>query len=218
MIFLVHFPYLCADLHMRKQTVPKVAHYAQEMTFSWHTSATCPECAPIPLVSYRPSHVTLLCLMPTKARKRKTWKARFRCYLRLSAHRTSNQDWLLCYPTVNKITYNPQISKFPWPTSRTYTGVPRAMYCCLMSKSCSTLLPYLHIRKAKDTPNSTSSVLFKALCTLELKARGAAKWSNWAKYSCIMLRKESFPDTQAWLVQKVYNCLVCSSVHEKYAL
>ena len=43
------------DLHLRKPTVPKDTHYAQEKTFPWHTNTTCPECAPIRLVRYRAS-------------------------------------------------------------------------------------------------------------------------------------------------------------------
>ena len=39
----------------------------------------------------------------------------------------------------------------------------------------------IHIRKAKHTPKSTSLVVFKALCTLDLKPGVTAKWSNCAK-------------------------------------
>ena len=54
------------DSHLRKPTVPKVMHFAQERTFSWHTSATRPECAPIHLLRYRPS-----CYTPPNSMKAK---------------------------------------------------------------------------------------------------------------------------------------------------
>ena len=77
------------DSHLPRATVSKGTHYGQERTFPWHTSATCPECSPIHLVRYRPSHFTLLGITPIELEKRKTWwKAWFRCYLRLSAQRT----------------------------------------------------------------------------------------------------------------------------------
>ena len=50
----------------------------------------------------------------------------------------------------------------------------QCLMCCPKSKSCSSLLPYEYIRKAKHTPNSTVSVLLKALCTLEMKPKGVA--------------------------------------------
>ena len=54
------------DSHLRKPTLPKVTHYAQERAFPWHTSATCPECAPIHLVPHGPSNAKLLGLVPIK--------------------------------------------------------------------------------------------------------------------------------------------------------
>ena len=48
----------------------------------------------------------------------------------VSAQRTSNQDLLLRDPTVSKVTHYPQITKFPWPTSRMCSAVPRALQCC----------------------------------------------------------------------------------------
>ena len=51
------------DSHLRQPTVPNVTHYGQERMFPWQTSATCLECAPIRLVLYIPSHVTLLGLL-----------------------------------------------------------------------------------------------------------------------------------------------------------
>ena len=113
------------DSHIRKPTVPKFTHYAQEMTLPWHTSGTCPECAPIRLVML---HSTALCPFRTKAKE--MVNARFRCYLRLSAQISSNQDGLLRDPTVTKVKHYPQITKFPWTTSascRRCTAVPRAL-------------------------------------------------------------------------------------------
>ena len=71
-----------------------------------------------------------------------------------------------------------------------------------ISLSCSTLLPYEH------TPNSTVSVLFKALCTLDLKPSGAARWSNYAQ-NRTLCTKNCFPVTDVWIVQNVHNSVVC---------
>ena len=67
-----------------------------ERTFLWHTSAICPECETIRLVRNWPSHVS--------RKRNRWWKARFRCYLRLSAQRISNQDGLHRDPTVKKMS------------------------------------------------------------------------------------------------------------------
>ena len=56
------------NLHLRKLTVLKDTHYAQERTFPWHASATCPKFATIRLVRYRPRHVTFLGPYYTKAK------------------------------------------------------------------------------------------------------------------------------------------------------
>ena len=50
----------------------------------------------------------------------------------------------------------------------------------------------IHIRKAKQTPNSTVSVLFKALCTLHLKPRLPAKWSNCAQIYALCTGNKDF--------------------------
>ena len=140
------------------------------------------------------------------ARKQKLWwKGRFLCYLRLSAKRTSNQDGLFHDPTASKVTQYPQITKFPWRTSRMCNALPRALY--------STSV-WIHIRKAKHTPNSTASVLFKALCTQDLKSREAAKWSNCVRIHA-MHTKQSFPVTKVWIVQILHNSVSCTAVSMK---
>ena len=73
---------------------------------------------------------------------------------------------------------------------------------------------WIHIRKAKDTPNSTVSVLFKALCTLDLKPRGAAV-IELCPNSCIMHMKQSFLDTKVWLLQNVHISVSCIVVSKK---
>ena len=98
------------DSHLPKPYVPKVRQYPQEWTFPRHTSATCPECALFRLVQQRPSPWPYA----HTARKRKIWwKTRFRCYLRLSAQRTWNQDGLLRDATLSKVTHHQPITKFP---------------------------------------------------------------------------------------------------------
>ena len=81
---------------------------------------------------------------------------------------------------------------------------------------------WIHIRRAKHTPNSTVSVLFKALCSLDLKRRGAAKWSNCVQIHVID-RKQTFPDTKVWIVQNVHNSVLCmtcvqNSSNKSYAI
>ena len=68
----------------------------------------------------------------------------------------------------------------------------------------------LHIRKAKHAPNIIFSVLFKPLCTLDLKSGDAAKWSNCAQIDALCKRNK------AWLVQNVHNSVSCTGVSMKY--
>ena len=98
---------------------------------------------------------------------------RFRCYLPLTAQRTWKQDGLLRDPTVSKVTHYPHIKKLPWPMYRMSTVV---LPLVEIMQHCTSV--WMHDRKAKYTKNSSVSVLFKALYTLDLKLRGDAKWSN----------------------------------------
>ena len=73
---------------------------------------------------------------------------------------------------------------------------------------------WINIGKAKHTPTSTVTVLFEALCTLDLKPRGNAKWSNCAQIHAL--------STKNW--HKSMNCPECAqlslvycSVHETCA-
>ena len=101
-------------------TASTVTHYQQITKFPWTTVHY--SCAIGPVMLHSSEHT---------ARKRiKWWKVGFRCYLRPSAQRTSNQGALIRDPTVNKVTHYPQITKFPWSTratSRKCTAVPRAL-------------------------------------------------------------------------------------------
>ena len=63
---------------------------------------------------------------------------------------------------------------------------------------------WIHIRKAKHTPNSTALVVFKALCTLDLKLGGAAKCSN------------SAPKKFFW--QKSLTCWECAQPSLVYCI
>ena len=56
-------------------------------------------------------------------------------------------------------------------------------------------------------------VLFKILCTMDLKPRGPPKWSNCAQ---IMHKKLSFPDTKVWIVQNMHNSFSCTAVSMKH--
>ena len=100
MTFSVDFPYLCEELVQPKFASPsanRAQSYALTTKYcvSMTTSATGPESATIRLV---PSYYTPRRILPES--EKTWWNARFRCYLRLSAQRSSNKDGLLCDPSV----------------------------------------------------------------------------------------------------------------------
>ena len=72
------------DSHIRKQTVPKFTHYAQERAFEDTPVELVQSVHRFALCGYRPSHVVLLGLLPIQHEGAKYGKkACFRCYLRL---------------------------------------------------------------------------------------------------------------------------------------
>ena len=72
----------------------------------------------------------------------------------------------------------------------------------------------VHIRKRKHTKNSTISVLFQALCTLDLKLRGDDKWSNCVQIHALCTGSKIFL-TQKFELSKMCTLnLVYCSVHE----
>ena len=75
---------------------------------------------------------------------------------------------------------------------------------------------WMHIIKANHTPNSTVLVLFKALCTLDLKQRGTAKGSNCAQIHALCKKKLTVPDTKVWIVHNVHNSVSCIVVSMKF--
>ena len=66
----------------------------------------------------------------------------------------------------------------------------------------------IHIRKAKHTPNTTISVLFKALWTLDLKPRGYVKWSNSVQFHGIPIEQFSWHQS--------LNCPACAKISLVY--
>ena len=73
---------------------------------------------------------------------------------------------------------------------------------------------WIHIGRAKHTINRMVSVLSKGLCTLDLKPKMAAKWSNWAQIHALC--------TKIWHKRMNYSecaqlSLVYNSVHETCA-
>ena len=113
------------DSHVR-QLYPKLLIMHKKWRFR-DTSASCLECAPICFARCRPSCYTPRPYSHTARMRKIWWKARFRCYLRLSPLRTSNQDLVLRDPSVSKVTHYPQITKLPWRTSRMCSAVPWAL-------------------------------------------------------------------------------------------
>ena len=87
-------------------------------------------------------------------------------------------------------------------SSRMCTTVP-TLLCCLISMSCSTLLSSQY-RNGKYTPNGTVSVLLKPPCTLHVKSKGDAEWSNCVQIH-IVHRKQNFIDTKVWIVKNMHN-------------
>ena len=74
---------------------------------------------------------------------------------------------------------------------------------------------WIHIRKAKHTPNSTVLMVFKNMCTLDLKLGGAAKCSKCAKIRGLCTGNKVFL-TKIWLVQNVHNSISCTVVSMKH--
>ena len=149
-------------------------------------------------------HSSAWCPYSTKAKDMVKSKASvlFACL----CTRTSNQDGLLRGQTVTKVTHYSQITKFPWTNSamtRMCTAVPRVLY---MNTD----------RNAKNTPSITVSMLFKTVCTLDLKSWGADVIKLWPN-ACITHREQSFPDTRVWNAQNVHNSVRCTLVSMKYA-
>ena len=147
------------------------------------------------------------------ARKRKTWwKARFRCYMLLSAQRTSNQDGLLHDPTVTKVTHYPQITKFEWTTSATSrlcTAVPRALKCCLRSVMQFSTSVRIH-SKGKHTTNSTISMfLLSSVYTLPESKRGCFDRSVPKFMHYVQEAKSSWHK----MLQKTVSCTIVSMKH-----
>ena len=70
-------------------------------------------------------------------------------------------------------------------------------------------------QETKAHANSTVSVIFIAICTLDLKPRGAYV-IELCPNSCIMHRKQSFLDTKVWLVQNMLNTVSCTVVSMKH--
>ena len=119
-------------------------------------------------------------------------KTRFICYMRFSGKRTSNQDGLLSDPSVNKATHYPKIT-----VSINHQYNVQNVHCSVVVMQHTTSV-WIHIMIAKHTPDSTVSVLFKGLFILDLKRRGAVKWSNCAKFHALCTHKKSFSDTKVW--------------------
>ena len=195
------------DSRVRKPTVPKVTQYRQESTFPWHTSATCPECAPIRLVCYRWSHVTLLGLLRIQHGSEKYGeKHGFGVSICVSLHKWGGTKMgCSVIQLLAKVTRYPQISHFSWTTraqSRMCSAVPRALQCCLYSLMKHLTSVWIHTGKAKHTPNSMLPVIFKALYTLDLKLRSAAMWSKCAQSHVLCTRN--------W--HKSLNCPECAQL------
>ena len=147
------------DSHLRESTVPKDLHYPQERTFPWHTIATCPECAPIRLVPYRPSCLTPL-LYTNRARNRKVWwKTRFRCYLRFPAQRTYSQDGLLRDSYASKDTHCSMTNVQNVHCIASSTVVYH--HCSL---SCSNLRPYEYTSGKQNTRKVARYRWYLKLC------------------------------------------------------
>ena len=110
------------DSHIRKQTVPKFTHYAQERAF---------EDTPVELV--QSVHRFALCglyssaFCPYSTKAKNMAKKHAFGVICVSAQGTSTQDGLLRDPTVIKVTHFPQITKFLCPTSRMCTAVIRSL-------------------------------------------------------------------------------------------
>ena len=192
------------DSHLAKPTVPKVTQYPQERTFPWHTRANCPECAPIRPVSYRLSHVTLVGPNSTKAKNivKSTVSVFFASLCTKTFEPTWASPWNNCRQS-HALSTNNEVSM---------VNVEN-VHCCSSSSVVLSLVyvmqhstsAWIHIRKTKHTPNSTVSVLFKAQCTLDLKPRGPAKWSNCAKYLALCTGNKDFQK------QKFGLSIMCTS-------
>ena len=76
---------------------------------------------------------------------------------------------------------------------------------------------WMHIRKAKHTPNSTVSVFFKAPCTLDLNPSEPAKWSKSAQIYAVWTRNKDFLTEKFDLCRMCTSCVVYGSVHESCA-
>ena len=131
--FSVHFPHLCAELVRTRFAYPK-ANSTQSYALCIGNDVSV---TPVELIQNMQRFVSCaigqvmlrssaLCLYSTKA-KNMLKSFFFRCHLRLCAQRTSNQDGLLRDSTMSKVTRCPQITKFPWSTSRMCSVLSRAL-------------------------------------------------------------------------------------------
>ena len=167
------------------------------------TSVACRECAPIRIERYSSSHATLLGLMLIRHECEKYGEKHGFSVICVSLHK-GPRNKMECY--VIQLWPKPHIihkyRSFHEPfVHRSECGLLRLDHSSVaLSKSCSALLPHEYTSGKQNTPNSTISVLFKALCTLDLKPN-----------SYIMHKKINFPDTKAWFVQNVHN-----SVHKTW--
>ena len=150
------------------------------------TSATYPECAPIRFVRYRQSHVALLGLCPYSAKAKNMVKSTVSM---LFASLFYNCEQSHTLSTNNEVSMT-SVQNVRCSASSTVV-LPK-------SKSWSSLLQYEYTSGKQNTKNSTVSVLFKVLYTLDLKPRGGAKWLKCAKIHVLCTGNKD-NDTEVWL-------------------
>ena len=108
------------------------------------TCATCPECPPIRFVS---SHVySALCPYSTKAKNmvKSTVSLLFASLCSKDFEPRGAAAWSNCEQSQTLSTNN----EFPWPMSRVWTALPRALYCWIKSVMQYSTSVWIHIRKA----------------------------------------------------------------------
>ena len=84
--------------------------------------------------------------------------------------------------------------------------------------SCSTRLPYEFTSRKQNTGQIARFRCYLDLCTLDLKKKCSAKWSNCTQIGKFIhyAQETKFSWQKIWLVQNVQNSVSCTVVSMKY--